>query len=68
MEDLASLAIQQMADAAIVADTAGHIVLWNAAAERLFGIAAADARGKSLDIIIPERLRSGHWAGFNKAM
>ena len=29
---------------------------------------AGEALGQSLDIIIPERLREAHWAGFRKAM
>ncbi|MBK7899163.1 MAG: PAS domain S-box protein [Azonexus sp.] len=59
---------EQMADALIYADRAGHIVLWNRAAEALFGHPAAAARGQSLDIIIPERLRAAHWAGYHRAL
>jgi PAS domain S-box-containing protein len=33
-------------------------------AERIFGYASADAIGRSLDIIIPERLRKRHWDGY----
>ncbi len=57
-----------MPDAAIHADGAGVIRFWNAGAERIFGFAAAEALGKSLDIIIPERLRARHWAGFDTTM
>ena len=39
------------------------IVLWNRGAELLFGYPAAEAVGQSLDLIIPERLCSGHWQG-----
>ncbi len=66
--DLHAAILQQSADAIIFADPVGLIRLWNGAAERLFGIAAGDAIGKSLDIIIPERLRAPHWRGYNAAM
>ena len=56
------------ADAIIVCDPQGAIVLWNASAERLFGHDAADALGQSLDLIIPERQRGRHWEGYHKTM
>src|SRR6185369_15719482 len=49
-------------------DRDGVIRFWNAAAERLFGFAPTEALGSSLDLIIPERLRARHWAGFEKAL
>jgi PAS domain S-box-containing protein len=55
-------------DAIIVADAQGAITLWNAAAERIFGYAEAEALGKSLDLIIPERQRGRHWDGYQKTM
>ena len=55
-------------DAVVVADTSGAINLWNPAAERLFGFTQAEALGNSLDLIIPERLRERHWAGYRKTM
>jgi PAS domain S-box-containing protein len=55
-------------DGIIVADRDGRIVFWNAAAERIFGWSAADAVGTSLDLIIPERHRGAHWAGYAKVM
>ena len=55
-------------DAVIYADGGGIIRFWNAGAERIFGFAAAEAFGKSLDIIIPESLRARHWAGFDETM
>ena len=60
--------IDQAPDAIIVSDRQGRIQLWNAAAERLFGHASAQAIGESLDIIIPERLRAAHWRAFDRAM
>jgi PAS domain S-box-containing protein len=55
--------VEVLGDAVVVADAGGVIRLWNAAAERLFGFTKTDALGKSLDLIIPERLRQRHWAG-----
>ena len=66
--DIERLIIAQMADAMIYSDKEGIICGWNAAAEVLFGYAKDEAMGQSLDLIIPERLRDAHWAGFNRAM
>ena len=60
--------IEVIGDAVVVADASGVIDLWNPAAERLFGFTPAEALGSSLDLIIPERLRARHWAGFGKTM
>ncbi len=68
MEDLTQLALEQAADAIIGSDATGKIAAWTAAAAKLFGLPASEALGRSLDIIIPERLREAHWAGFRKAM
>lgn len=60
--------VQATGDAIVVSDTSGEIILWNPAAERLFGFTQAEALGNSLDLIIPERLRERHWAGYEKTM
>jgi PAS domain S-box-containing protein len=65
--DLPSLA-QAAGDAIIAADTDGKILLWNPAAERIFGFTAEDALGRSLDLIIPERWRHRHWEGYERVM
>ena len=54
--------------AVIVADPDGVICFWNAAAEEIFGHSRSDAVGKSLDMIIPERLRARHWDGYRRVM
>ena len=61
--DLAAL-VHALGDAVIVADLEGRVRLWTPAAERIFGYAAAEAVGRSLDLIIPERFRARHWAGY----
>ena len=65
---LAALLVRHAPDAIIFADREGLIRVWNEAAERLFGFAASEVVGKSLDLIIPERLRTAHWNGFHKAI
>lgn len=60
--------IRAAADAIIAADAKGEILFWNSAAERVFGFAAVEAVGQSLDLIIPERFRARHWEGFRQTM
>jgi PAS domain S-box-containing protein len=60
--------VTELADAVIIADTDGRIVFWNEAATRLFGFAAVEAIGRSLDLIIPERFRDRHWSGYREVM
>jgi PAS domain S-box-containing protein len=57
-----------ISDAVIVADTAGRITYWNAAATRIFGFSAEEAVGRTLELITPERLRHRHNVGFDKSM
>ena len=35
---------------------------------RIFGYTEAEALGRSLDLIIPERLRERHWQGYGRVM
>lgn len=55
-------------DAIVASDREGIIRFWNPGAERIFGHRAAEAVGQSLDILIPERLRARHWAGYRQVM
>jgi diguanylate cyclase (GGDEF)-like protein/PAS domain S-box-containing protein len=56
------------ATAAICAGADNMILSWNSAAEKLFGYSADQAIGRPLSIIIPERLRAAHDAGFARAV
>lgn len=55
-------------DAILIADREGVIRFWNSGAELMFGHAAAEAVGQSLDLIIPDNLRGRHWEGYWRVM
>lgn len=55
-------------DAVVITDASGIITTWNSAAEAMFGYAQSEALGASLDIIIPEKYRMRHAAGFEQTM
>jgi PAS domain S-box-containing protein len=55
-------------DAIVAADRDGVICFWNPGAERIFGHTPDEAIGRSLDLIIPERLRERHWHGYRQTM
>jgi PAS domain S-box-containing protein len=55
-------------DAIIATDRDGVILFWNPGAERIFQYLASEAIGRSLDLIIPERLRARHWSGYRHFM
>lgn len=65
---LARAVVREAPEAVVVCDPGGTIVLWNGGAERLFGYPAAEALGRSLDLIVPEKQRARHWAGYEKTM
>jgi PAS domain S-box-containing protein len=65
---LLSAILEQAADAVIYADTAGAVRIWNQAATDLFGYSQQEIAGAGMDVIIPEKLRAAHWAGFRRAM
>jgi PAS domain S-box-containing protein len=65
---LAEAVVTESAEAIVVTDPDGIILLWNNGAARIFGFAAADVVGQSLDVIIPEKLRARHWQGYQQTM
>ena len=68
----ASIDFQQLVasvgDAIVASDASGAIILWNPAAERMFGFSESEALGQSLDIIIPQRQQQRHWDGYHQTM
>ncbi|HEU0196416.1 MAG TPA: PAS domain S-box protein [Nevskiaceae bacterium] len=65
--DLARV-LDSAGDGVIVADPEEHIIYWNAAATRIFGFTREQALTSKLTLIVPERLRTRHSAGFHKTM
>jgi PAS domain S-box-containing protein len=54
-------------EAIVVANLDGRIVLWNPAAEHLFGYTAAEAMGLSVEALVPDDLKAAQraaWAHF----
>ena len=60
--------LSMRSDAIIAADREGVIHFWNSGAGRLFGYSPDEAISRSLDFIIPERLRQRHWNGYRRVM
>ena len=60
--------VEAIGDAIVAADASGVIILWNPAAQRMFGYTESEALGQSLDIIIPQRQQQRHWDGYHKTM
>ncbi len=62
--DLTTILMAQLfdvtSDAIIVIDAEQHIVRFNRGAEKLFGYAAAEVTGHSLDVLLPEQLAHVH--------
>ena len=47
-------------DGIITVDEQQHIILYNQAAEKIFGWPGEQVMGRSLDMLMPERFRAGH--------
>ncbi len=65
---LAERIVDGTSDAILYGDREGLIRLWNRGAEEMFGWSAAEVLGRSMDVIIPERLRERHWNGWREVM
>ncbi|UFZ03581.1 PAS domain S-box protein [Bradyrhizobium ontarionense] len=59
-EDIVHLAVEACPSGMIMIDAGGKIVLVNAEAERLFGYGREELYGKSIDLLVPSAIRSGH--------
>ena len=58
--------MESSVDAVVAADSHGDIILWNKAAQLIFGYAPEEVLGKSLSMLIPERLRDAHHKGLTR--
>lgn len=67
-ESLCRKIVEEVPDAIVFADREGVIRVWNAGAGAMFGYEAAEAVGRTLDLIIPEKLRERHWEGYHRVM
>src|SRR5579872_1445372 len=61
------LLFDRLLDAIVIARlTTGRIVMWNNAAQKLFGYSAADAIGKSIEMLMPEPIAQVHRVGLER--
>lgn len=60
--------IERTTDAVVCADRQGSVRFWNTAAEALLGYAPTEIVGRSLDVIIPPKLRQRHTEGYDRVM
>jgi len=65
---LAARIVDGTGDAVVFADRDGVVRLWNRGAEAIFGWTAAEAVGRTLDLIVPEKQRARHWEGYRRVM
>jgi two-component system CheB/CheR fusion protein len=49
--------LDQIHDAVVATDLAGHVTRWNHGAERLYGYTAAEMRGRHISVLYPDRPR-----------
>jgi len=52
--------LESTPDGIVMANPTGHIVIANTQAERLFGYDPGELRGRSVDLLLPERFRRAH--------
>ncbi len=58
---------ERLLDAVVVARlTTGRIVLWNPAAEKLFGFPAQEAIGQSIEVLMPAPIAEVHRIGYER--
>ena len=60
--------VSHIGEAVIISDRDENILFWNISAERIFGYSEAEALGKTLSIITPERFRERHSKGYFHTM
>jgi PAS domain S-box-containing protein len=63
----ANVLVETAPDAIVLADSRGTIILWNRAAQAMFGYTEQEAIGKPLTLIMPARYRDAHAKGVERA-
>lgn len=66
LQPFATVLVETAPDAIVLADSRGTIVLWNAAAQALFGYTEQEAIGQSLTCLMPVRYRDAHQKGLER--
>ena len=63
--DIFRLIVMESADAVVAINSDQKVVLFSAAAEKLFGYSSDEILGQPLGMLLPQRYRSGHAAKVN---
>ncbi|MGH2360337.1 MAG: PAS domain-containing protein, partial [bacterium] len=63
LQPFATVLVETAPDAIVLADSLGTIILWNKAAQTLFGYTEQEAIGQPLTSLMPERYRDAHQKG-----
>lgn len=66
--DLARRLLEDTPDGIVICDPQGVVRYWNRGAARIFGWPSDRVIGATLDVIIPDNLRTRHWDGWNVAI
>lgn len=61
-EERFRLAVESSPNGMVMVNPRGHIVLVNAEAERMFGYSRDELVGRGIEMLVPERFRTGHSA------
>ncbi|MDR0278274.1 MAG: EAL domain-containing protein [Paucimonas sp.] len=60
LSDLFVQTLEQAIDSVVVIDSHNHVVLFNAAAEKLWGFDREEVLGRNVSMLVPETIRSRH--------
>jgi PAS domain S-box-containing protein len=67
-DELLRTVVATASDAIITIDGSGRIILWNRAAERIFGYSQAEIIGGNFSMLFPENIRELHLANLRNAI
>jgi PAS domain S-box-containing protein len=66
LQSFANVLVETAPDAIILADSRGTIMLWNKAAQHLFGYSEEEVMGQPLTCLMPARYRDAHQKGLER--